>query len=227
MTASGENGILAGMGKLRAGLLAGFSLAILGCASAPKSPLDRDITPRLVAESGPTELEAVCREIDIPCGWELVPSDASRFAETITNERETGPARRFLDNLVARRPVYRWFLSKDKQVINLAPKVIGANDPLDRPVWVDLDKLTTDAALAKLVESAGLKLVAPPQGTAEVYGEAARPGLVSLKAHGLRLRIALNRLVQADGHSLWWCAQTSDPDAIRCAVPTWRSARAP
>lgn len=162
----------------------------------------------------------------MPCGWELVPSDASRLAEAIVNERETGTARRFLDNIVARRPVYRWFLSKDQQVVNLAPKTIGANDPLDRQVWVDLDKVTTEAALAKLVESAGLKLVAAPQPTTEVYGEATRSGMVSLKAQGLRLRIALNRLVQADGHSLWWCAQTEDPDSIRCAVPTWRSARA-
>lgn len=178
-----------------------------------------------MAESGANELAPVCAAANMPCGWELIPSDASRLSEAVPNERESGTARQFLDGLVQRHPVYRWFMSPDKKVINVAPKKIGANDPLDRQVWVDLENVTADKALAELVRSAGLRLVAPPE-TPELYGEAAPRGRVSLKAKGLRLRIALNRLVASDGRSMWWCASTRDPEELRCALTSWGSGRA-
>jgi hypothetical protein len=208
--------------------LLGLGLALLGAGCGNKvSPLDRPILPQLVAESGPTDLLSVCREVDMPCGWELVPSEASKHVEAVQNLREAGTARRMLDNLVERRPVYRWFLAMDDTVINIAPKKIGANDPLDRQVWVDFKDAPAERALKELLDSAGLKLVAPPAPREEVYGESTRPGLFTLKAQGLRLRIALNRLVAAEGRSLWWCAQTPDPDALRCALLGWRRAPVP
>lgn len=204
---------------------AALSAATLGCAAAKKGPLDREVVPRAVAESGANELAPVCAAADMPCGWELVPSDAGRLSEAVPNDRESGTPRQFLDGLVQRHPVYRWFMSPDKKVINVAPRKIGANDPLDRQVWVDLDGVTADKALAELVRSAGLKLVAPPESP-DLYGEAARGTRVSLKAKGLRLRIALNRLVASDGRSMWWCASTLDPEELRCSVTSWGNGRA-
>lgn len=210
------------MKRLLLVLLAGCA----GCGGGKVSPLDRPIMPQFVAESGAAELFAICREVDMPCGWELLPSDASKHVEAVPNLRDAGTARHLLDELVKRRPAYRWFLNKDQTIINLAPRRIGANDPLDRQVWVDVEKVPAANALKLMVESAGLKLVAPPAPREEVYGEATRAGVVSIKAQGLRLRIALNRLVEAEGKSMWWCAQLADPNALRCAVQGWRGAPA-
>lgn len=201
------------------------ALSAAGCSGTRKSALDREIQPRYVAESGANELLSVCAALNMPCGWELIPSDAGRLSQAVENAGETGPARRFLEALVQRHPVYRWFLTSDKKVLNVAPRRTGANDPLDRQVWVDLQNVPTTQALKELVASAGLKLVAPPRPLETVYGLALSPGRVTLKAQGLRLRIALNRLVELDGRSMWWCAPVEDPDAVRCDVPTWREGR--
>jgi hypothetical protein len=202
-------------------LLLGFAL-FCGCGGRPLGPLDRPIVPQFVAEAGAAELLSICREVDMPCGFELLPSDANKHTEAVPNMRDAGTARKLLDELVKRRPAYRWFLTKDEKVLNVAPRKIGANDPLDRRVFVNAQNLPAENVLKLLVESAGLKLVAPPAPREEVYGEATRPGKVSLTVNNMRLRLALNRLVQAEGKSMWWCAQLSDPDALRCAVQGWR-----
>lgn len=201
--------------------LALASAAGCGVRRTP-GPLDRRITPRFIAESGPLELFAICSALGTPCGWEMLPSQARRRSEILENTLETDTGRSFLDRLVKRRPEYRWFMMGE--VVNVAPTEIGANDPLDRQVWADIDGLSAEAALRKLVESAELKYTPRDDAAAGLF-DSASFGRVSIKARGTRLRLALNRIVAADGRSMWWCAPTSDPDALSCGLMTWRASR--
>lgn len=206
----------------RSALLLAAAAAAAACSGhrGPKV-LEQRITPPVVAETGPMELFPVCAEIRQVCGWEMLPSDSTRGGATLENARESGTAREFLDGLVRRHPVYRWFMISD--VLNVAPREVGANNPLDRQAWVDARRLPARQVLRELVESAGLKLVG--EGRSELGYYSGEPGRVDLKVQGLRLRMALNRLVAAEGATGWWCAPTRDPDSLRCGLVSWRSSR--
>lgn len=201
-------------------LIAALGLSV-GCAGRrPLSPLDRLVTPAVVTESGPLELFPICSEIKMPCGWEMLPSHAGRLADVVENSLEADTGRSFLERLIKRHPGYRWFLMGN--VVNVVPRDIGANNPLDRQVWVDLEGVAADVALERLVASAGLRLAKRTESPSDFFG-GSRFGRVTLKAQGLRLRLALNRLVAADGQSAWWCAPTRDPDEVKCGLLTWRT----